>query len=288
MALIIQKLSDSKLFSNTEHEVAVYIQKNRISVCKMSIHELAKETYSSTSTILRLCKKLGFEGFSDFKIALNSELSKTEHNATIDNLDFPFQQDDSYENIVDNIYKLYTTSITEAIENFDLQNMRTITKHLYDASIIDIYGQGSSRASADEFKEKMMRLGKIVCIEEGFTEQIHQAINSNHTHYAIVISHSGNNLETLKIINILKRKAIPMLGITNNKDTYLAKMAQDKIYTEVTEAKTLISKIETFGSNVAVQFILDCLYSFLFHLNYRDNMLHTKSNEDELRKSLME
>lgn len=286
--MIIQKLSDPTLFSNTEHDIAVYIQNNRISVCKMSIHEVAKETYSSTSTILRLCKKLGFEGFSDFKMALNSEISKTESNATIDNLDFPFQQDDTYENIVDNIYKLYITAITEAIENFDLPTMQAIAKHLFEAVIIDIYGQGSSRASANEFKEKMMRLGKTVCMEAGFTEQIHQAINSDSTHYAIVISHSGNNLETLKIINILKRKRIAMLGITNHKDTYLAKMAQDKIYTEVTEAKTLISKIETFGSNVAVQFILDCLYSFLFHLNYRDNLIHTKSNEDELRKSLME
>lgn len=286
--MIIQKLSDGTMFSSTENEVALYIQNHRHTVCKMSIHELAKETYSSTSTILRLCKKLGFEGFSDFKIALNSELSKTENKATIDNLDFPFQQDDTYENIVDNIFKLYTTSITEAIENFDLENMRIITKHLYDASIIDIYGQGSSRASADEFKEKMQRLGKTICIEAGYTEQIHQAINSDHTHYAIVISHSGNNLENLKIINILKKKQIPMLGITNNKDTYLARAAQDNIYTEVSEARSLISKIETFGSNVAVQFILDCLYSFLFHLNYRDNLLHTKSNEDELRKSLME
>lgn len=286
--MIIQKLSDGTMLSSTENEVALYIQNHRHTVCKMSIHELAKETYSSTSTILRLCKKLGFEGFSDFKIALNSELSKTENKATIDNLDFPFQQDDTYENIVDNIFKLYTTSITEAIENFDLENMRIITKHLYDASIIDIYGQGSSRASADEFKEKMQRLGKTICIEAGYTEQIHQAINSDHTHYAIVISHSGNNLENLKIINILKKKQIPMLGITNNKDTYLARAAQDNIYTEVSEARSLISKIETFGSNVAVQFILDCLYSFLFHLNYRDNLLHTKSNEDELRKSLME
>lgn len=286
--MIIQKLSDSKLFSNTEHEVAVYIREHRNDICKMSIHELAKETYSSTSTILRLCKKLGYEGFSDFKIAFNSEISKTKHHATIDNLDFPFQQDDSYENIVDNIFKLYTTSITEAIENFDLENMRRITTHLDQANIIDIYGQGSSRASADEFKEKMMRLGKTICMEAGYTEQIHQAINSDKTHYAIVISHSGNNLETLKIINILKRKEIPMLAITNNSDTYLARIAQDKIFTEVSEAKTLISKIETFGSNVAVQFILDCLYSFLFHLHYRENLLHTKSNEDELRKSLME
>lgn len=286
--MIIQKLSDTTMFSSTENEVALYIQKHRHTVCKMSIHDLAKETYSSTSTILRLCKKIGFEGFSDFKMALNSELSKTENKATIDNLDFPFQQDDTYENIVDNIFKLYTTSITEAIENFDLENMRMITNHLYDASIIDIYGQGSSRASADEFKEKMQRLGKTICIEAGYTEQIHQAINSDHTHYAIVISHSGNNLENLKIINILKKKQIPMLGITNNKDTYLARAAQDNIYTEVSEARSLISKIETFGSNVAVQFILDCLYSFLFHLNYRDNLLHTKSNEDELRKSLME
>jgi len=286
--MIIQKLSSLHSFSDSEREVAKYILENRNNICKMSIHELAKNTYSSSSTILRLCKKIGFHGFADFKISFNSELSKNVDSSTIDNLDFPFSQEDSYENIIDNIFKLYTTSIADAIDKFNLQQMEVITKHLLSSSIIDIYGQGSSQASAYEFKSKMLRLGKIIHLESSYIEQMHQAINSNSSHYAIVISHSGNSPETLKVTKILKNNNIRILAITNNKDTILAKVAEDKIFTSITEATSLIGKIETFGSSIATQFILDCLYSFVFHSNYRKNLIHTKSNEDKLRSKIVE
>jgi DNA-binding MurR/RpiR family transcriptional regulator len=41
----------------------------------MRIRELADETYVSTATILRFCRKVNYEGFSEFKVKLKMQLN---------------------------------------------------------------------------------------------------------------------------------------------------------------------------------------------------------------------
>ena len=58
---IIQSLN------NLELSLYEYIMKNNKKVIYMRIRELADEAHVSTTTILRFCKKLNCEGFSEFK-----------------------------------------------------------------------------------------------------------------------------------------------------------------------------------------------------------------------------
>ncbi len=41
----------------------------------MTIEELAKPTYTSHSAIIRLCKKLGFTGFKEFRLELGRDFA---------------------------------------------------------------------------------------------------------------------------------------------------------------------------------------------------------------------
>ncbi len=40
-------------------------------------YELSKEIYKPPATIVRLCRKLGLEGYNDFKIKYSAELQYT-------------------------------------------------------------------------------------------------------------------------------------------------------------------------------------------------------------------
>ena len=61
-------------FSHSEKEIAHYILNEGEKVLNLSIKELAKKTYTSPATIVRLCHKLGLEGYGDFKIKYSAEL----------------------------------------------------------------------------------------------------------------------------------------------------------------------------------------------------------------------
>ena len=73
--MLIEELNDRKRFTKAEQEVVSYILDNPQKVTKLTIEQLATVTFSSNSSIVRVCKKVGTKGFSDFKIQLAREMS---------------------------------------------------------------------------------------------------------------------------------------------------------------------------------------------------------------------
>ncbi|MDN8817602.1 RpiR family transcriptional regulator, partial [Staphylococcus aureus] len=63
-------------FNELETSLYNYICQNGEKVVYMRIRELADETHVSTASILRFCKKLNCEGFSEFKVKLKMQLEK--------------------------------------------------------------------------------------------------------------------------------------------------------------------------------------------------------------------
>ena len=68
--------SYNRIQSLNELELSLYnyIMKNSEKVIYMRIREVANEAHVSTTTILRFCKKLDCEGFSEFKIKFKNVL----------------------------------------------------------------------------------------------------------------------------------------------------------------------------------------------------------------------
>lgn len=91
---LIDNLSNEKLFTKSEIEVINFIKENPNLVLNMTIGELANQTFSSNTTIIRICKKLGFNGFRDFKIEYlrNIESLKYLNNET--DFTLPFQENE--------------------------------------------------------------------------------------------------------------------------------------------------------------------------------------------------
>ena len=74
---IMTQLEFALDFTHAEVEIAHYILNHGEDVLNLSIKELAKRTYTSPATIVRLCRKLGLEGYNDFKIKYSAELQYT-------------------------------------------------------------------------------------------------------------------------------------------------------------------------------------------------------------------
>ena len=51
-----------------EMNVYQYVLRNKEKAGYMKIRELAKEAHVSTTTVLRFCKKMGCDGYSEFKV----------------------------------------------------------------------------------------------------------------------------------------------------------------------------------------------------------------------------
>src|SRR5699024_11488415 len=65
-------------FNELETSLYNYIAGNMDKVAYMRIRELADATHVSTTTILRFCRKVGCEGFSEFKVRIKMQIEETE------------------------------------------------------------------------------------------------------------------------------------------------------------------------------------------------------------------
>ena len=68
MANLLRKLQDKTLLSDAELIISQYLLENYREFSNMTTRELAKKTFTSSAAIVRFCQKLGFEGYTDFKV----------------------------------------------------------------------------------------------------------------------------------------------------------------------------------------------------------------------------
>ena len=71
--------SQVESLNETETYVYNYVVKNTKKVLNESIRELANDTHVSTATVMRFCKKMGCDGFTELKYRLkeNVEVQET-------------------------------------------------------------------------------------------------------------------------------------------------------------------------------------------------------------------
>lgn len=64
MSDILCQLRDHQSLSSTEVKIAEYICAHPQEVTTMSVREIAKKTYASPTSVMRLCRKICEDGFA--------------------------------------------------------------------------------------------------------------------------------------------------------------------------------------------------------------------------------
>lgn len=282
--MIIRKLQDNVDMTDIEKGIADYILNNSEAVVNMTAKELAQATYTSPSSVLRLCSKVDEKGFADFKMRLAAEINDMRKEKLDVNTNQPFGKEDSIEEIARKIEDLSIVSIKETRENLNYVNLKRIAARMNESRVIDIYGMGGSQTIAMDFKDRMIRIGRDVRLESEEANRYYQAMNSDKTHFAIVISHSGMTKNMIEVARILKEQKTPILGITSEGENDLIPLVNYSIRTATAEQKFMMYKIENMASQVAVKYILDVLFACIYDMEYEEHFEITKRNEMRLKK----
>lgn len=266
--LILEKLKDKSLFTSAEYEVVDYIVKNPKKMIELTVDELASMTYSSPSSIVRLCKKVGMKGYADFKIKLATEINTFVLDAQRVELDMPIMKDAQDEDIPPTFLNLHYQALTDVFNTLDMKSMKKAVNLIKEAEVVSLFGRGESLIIAEDLHYKLRRIGITTILESltGFETAIHHKnINKN---VAIVISHYGNSRQVKATFHDLKFYNIPIILITANKNTILTKLADVVINIDNNETH---KKLGSFASRTAMQFVTDCLYGMLFAKDYEKN-----------------
>ena len=196
---------DIQKFNETEIKLYKFIVDNGDKILYMTIRELADKTHMSTSTILRFCNKMNYEGYNEFKKGLSKYLDQIQER--------PPQSDLS--ELLHYFHRINTNSFEQKIE----QGIEYIRK----AELVIFVGGGSSGTLARYGARFFSNLGKFsIGLEDAYYPVIKDMLKNT---VIIALSVSGETKEVVDLLNRLKTSNCKILSITNQSNSTMAQMS---------------------------------------------------------------
>lgn len=264
---LLKLREQSQSFSNAEREVAGYIIDNPQIVVDMSVHELARHTFSSASTIVRLCTHTGYSGYREFRKAITQELAQREESKRTEQKQI--LRSDSLEDIINKVTWLNVKSLEETRLLLDVEVLRECVEMVRRAKVIYLFGMGASLCAAKDAYLKFLRLNKLCVINEDWHSQLLQARNATQEDLALVISYSGATEEMVECMRELKVNKTPIIAITRCVQSPVSELADQKLYTAANES---LFRSGAMSSRMSQLNVVDILYTALANGEYEQSM----------------
>ena len=276
---IINELNELKRMNkltSTEQGIVNYILTNPEELEKISSRQLAELTYTSPATVVRICQKLGFSGYSEFKIKYLQEVNQTPMMDQINRTN-PITSEDSLHRIVNKVAALEITAIEQTKKGIDLDQLNRVSELLNQATCIDFYAFDNNLHLAKNACSHFLYAGKQAVIHDSSNAQFMQAFASVEGHVAIIISRTGENPMLYRIATILCEKKIPLLVLTESRHSSLAKISTEHLYLYNVHRFT---DMGTILFQTSVQYLFDLLFAILFSRNFENSVKQNEMYEE--------
>lgn len=250
---IIQIKSGYNNFNSTEQRIAQYIIDNPSLVVHSTISQVAEVLGVADATIFRFCKKNGFKGFQDLKIRLATELSDGIRSYANEQI----SADDSQKSIVEKVFKANITALSDTLASLSAEKMELAVDIILSSNRIVFYGNGGSGAVATDAHHKFLRTGLNVCSYTDNHMQLMSAAQLGKDDAVIVISHTGSNLDMMRLLDIARANGTKSIGITS----FLKSPVSDRVDVLLNAVSQETEyQFEAFASRIAHLSIIDALY----------------------------
>jgi len=243
-------------FSQAEQRVISLIADDPQRIAHLSVTELAKQAATSTATVVRASRRLGFDGYPALRLGLAAALPRDETQppsplvADITELDSPQQ-------ILQKLLAFEVEGATATAELIDSGGLEQAINALSHARRIDVYGVGASALVAQDFCQKLRRIG-IACQTYGSgDESLVSACLLTSMDVALAISHSGETSEAVDALQQAKNAGAFTLAITAGARSTLARKADCVL---LTSGRELGFRAAAMASRTSQLLIIDCLF----------------------------
>ena len=252
-----------------ESEIASYILNNKDGVMKLKIQELADTLFISKSAIHRFVKKIGFNGFNDLKVSIAKEDADLLENNSYINVNYPFQAKDNPRQIAFKLLELYEKAIKDTFEYVDLDQIKAVSQLIDSADVVDIYTHAHNSNIAENFQDKMLSIGRSVNCPSSFYNQRLTVLASDKKHVAIILSYSGKATFILPIVKKLYEKGVKVIQIGKAGSNYYSQYVT--YHLSISDSENNRDRMSQFSSHIAMQYIMDVLYSCIYNERRKKN-----------------
>ena len=265
--LNIIKQNKNKFSSSEDSLVDYFLQLKNDELVNKTLADMANETEISQTTIYNFVKKLGFNGFQDFKIKLASNsISSTQPERLINYREI--DPSDSYIDVAKKTIHFNQQSLENLVNFLDEKTLQRIVRLLEKSQNIYFFGQGGSSVIALDSYHKFLR-SKLNChYVSDYHIQLSICSKLTKKDCVFLFSHSGDSLETINLAKILQKNNCPIICITGNPVGKILKLSTESVIAFSQEAKY---RTESLTSRLLYQTVMDILYTIIIFKDEEEN-----------------
>lgn len=227
-------------FSETERDILAFMLEHEEAVAEATISSLAHQTFTSTSSIVRLTKKLGFSGFAELKYFIKNSLTHRPQR-------------------IHDFVQAGKNDIVNTLNDLAEQELTEILKLFYHSRTLYCFGTGyAQRTAIQEFAKSMLACGKFTHVIPARNEFAGSTSVMNTDDVVVLVSLSGNTDSVKETIEYLALRKIPLIAITATGVNYMAGLADYSLTYHSTPTYLETSK-NPYHSFVALNVLLDYL-----------------------------
>lgn len=276
--MIIQQIK--RLYCNltsAERRVATYVIESPQEVTGLTVHQLAKKCDVASSAVIRFCKSIQLQGFSELKIELARELgsNREEQKNAIPSV----EHESGTEGVVRKVFNAGMYTLQDTLDKLDFSKIEKMSEVLVSAKHIFLFGIGTSSTVVTDAQYRLSQLGLWATACTDILLMGVTAANLEEGDVVLAISHSGRTKAVVDAVRLAKKKGATVIAITSFTDSFLYKES-DVAATVFADEVTY--PVEAVSARVAHICLVDSLAMLLATYNYDSFANHIKSRNDVL------
>ncbi len=243
-----------------EQRVADFILKHAEELIYLTVTELAERTQTSESTVVRLCQKIGYKGYQEFKIMLARDLV-----GPAETVYEQIEPSDSLEALKTKIFQANAQALKDTIEVLVDEDLVKAVHALGHARRVEIYGIGGSAPLAFDAYHKFMKLGiGAVWLNDADLMAMSSSL-LDASDVVLGISHTGASRDVCDAMENAQNAGATTICITHRATSPITKVSNIKLFTA---AKETAFGSDATSSRIAQLSIVDVLYAGIANQDY--------------------
>ncbi|ABL68364.1 MurR/RpiR family transcriptional regulator [Paracoccus denitrificans] len=217
-----------------------------------ALRQVSEDAGVSDAMVVKIAKKLGFNGFRDFREAL-----VVYRQTDVASLHSEISPEDSSADIIRKVFQTSIQALEETMSIIDVSAFDRAATLLHGARQRDFYGVGGSAQIARDVAHKFLRIGLRAGVQDDPHMMLMSAALLGPEDVVVAFSHSGTTSNVIEAARLARQQGARVIAITNYATAPLSELA-DIALCSTAQGSPLLG--ENAAARIAQLNIMDAIF----------------------------
>ncbi len=213
-----------------ERRIAEFALRNPEQLIRLAVTDLAALLNVSDATVVRLCQRLGYQGYREFRILTARHLLGETPALYLDLAD-----SDDAGTVLRKTVRLSVQALQDTLSTLQGAELERATRAILGAARVVLFGVGGSGGIAIAAQQRLLRIGVLAyaCTDTHTMRLLSRRLGKDAV--ALGITHSGDTSEVVEVLEEARARGAVTIVVTNQAGSPAANASDIVLLTGATE-----------------------------------------------------